>query len=471
MRSVSLYLVLFFLCMSCQDDLLVEPHRYTDIPKSGSMTEKYLDSLYIYTNEIWLWNDYLPSYKNANIRTYANANSPLKAYQNALINYLGGVINPKDNCPFEKKLSNGQLKYSHLSESVKYGSRAELSVQGYGNGFGFDIGKLSYNDIRVAYVNSGSSAEKAGLLRGDQLLKINGIEVTNFDFAKEKLNEHQLKLTLQRQDGKLYQTEVYKSTYRSDAIYKHKILDVSGTKIGYLAYARFSNTDITKAKLDAIFKTYAENNIETLVVDLRYNGGGFVSSTRYLANLIAPNSLNGKAMYSEHYNKMMRERRATIFVDFSVANNSYNFEKSGSLKGIKKLYFIVSGNTASASEMLINIFKPYLNVRIVGTQTYGKPIGFFGLKFDDYNLFISSFLIKNSKNQCDYFDGFIPDIFAIDDLTYDFGDIKEDCLSKVVQDITGNHIRLRSSTFRNISNTLYIQQENVLIQDKFRLLP
>jgi len=75
----------------------------------------------------------------------------------------------------------------------------------------------------------------------------------------------------------------------------------------------------------------------------------------------------------------------------------------------------VNNGTASASEMLINSLKPYFNVKLIGEQTYGKPVGSFGIKIDRMVLSAVSFQIKNAKDEGDYFSGMPVEIAATDE--------------------------------------------------------
>lgn len=139
-------------------------------------------------------------------------------------------------------------------------------------------------------------------------------------------------------------------------------------------------------------------------------------------------------MYSEQFNSLMQNGKATILknqlyrdtngntvtykgrlatmadVDFSKSANTNRFIKAGDLTSIQTVYFIVSGNTASASELLISSLKPYLNVQLIGEKTYGKPVGFFGIHIDNYTLYLSSFTLQNALGWCDYFNGMQPDV-------------------------------------------------------------
>ena len=107
--------------------------------------------------------------------------------------------------------------------------------------------------------------------------------------------------------------------------------------------------------------------------------GGNVSVQEKLADYIVNSSANGGVMMKEVYN----------------ANNTSNnvtttFKKEGSLN-LNRVYFIVGKSTASASELLINNLKPYMDVRLVGGTTYGKPVGFFPIPVGDWYIFPVSF--------------------------------------------------------------------------------
>jgi hypothetical protein len=131
--------------------------------------------------------------------------------------------------------------------------------------------------------------------------------------------------------------------------------------------------------------------------------------------------------------------RVLTYADYSYKeeDNSYNFQKAGSLNSIQKVVFLISGNTASASEMLINNLRPYMDVKLVGKTSYGKPIGFFPVTLENtYDVYYSMFTSINSAGQTDYFSGFKPDWDAADDVTRDFGDPREVCFAAALNYIS-----------------------------------
>jgi hypothetical protein len=123
--------------------------------------------------------------------------------------------------------------------------------------------------------------------------------------------------------------------------------------------------------------------------------------------------------------------------DYTVSGNTTTFQKKGNLSGVKNIVFIVSKNTASASELVINSLKPIITVKLVGETTYGKPIGFFPITLENkYDVYFSMFETRNSKDAGGYYTGMVPDKtgyeFATDDTMYDFGSVKDDCTATAI---------------------------------------
>src|SRR5213075_171832 len=171
-----------------------------------------------------------------------------------------------------------------------------------------------------------------------------------------------------------------------------------------------------------VFNRFAASGITDLVVDLRYNGGGYVTVQEKLANWLAPSSANGQLMMKEQFNDKYPEYNTTDY-----------FQKLGALN-LTKIYFIVSHNTASASELLINNLKPFVDVQLVGpSKTYGKPVGFFPIPVGDWYIFPVSFRSTNKNAQGNYFNGMSVDSQQPDGLDKDWGDLSESGLASVLR--------------------------------------
>jgi C-terminal processing protease CtpA/Prc len=455
-------IALIMLVSSCKKDKITAetPINTTN----ASRLELTKDSLFLYAKQVYLWNDALPTYEAFNPRKYATLDLELFALTQL-------KINPSTGLPYEYIADDkGQImepKYSYIEDLVASGKisfvneKSAVGLDGEGNDFGFGglsaVGTSTDFKIYIRYASPSSPLAKNGIARGDYIDEINGRKVgTNFNAEVDYINSTLYSTTStalsiggKKKNGQSYSVNLTRTKYTSNPVLKDTVLTTANVKVGYLAYARFSTTENSEAVLNAAFAKFSVQNVENLVIDLRYNGGGYVSTARQLINLIAPVSLNGSLMFSETYNSMMQNGQATIlknqpvrdqnnkiiyqngkmvtYADYSYAKstNSFNFSKLGNLNNVKKVVFIVGGGTASSSELVINCLKPHIDVKIVGAQSYGKPVGFFPIRIDKYDVYYSMFSTTNSLGQGDYFAGFTPNSLKPDDITRDFGDSAE----------------------------------------------
>lgn len=446
------------------------------VPATGTRTQLTLDSLYLYAKQIYFWNDVLPDYSVFNPRQYSSKSATLDNLNDELFAYTQLKINPATGKAYEY-YPDGAPKYSYIQDLTTANPSASSSLNSANvdtEGNGYDIGirpvfYLSNNSdayaLFVTAVYPGSPAAAAGVKRGWLITSINGraagASYTNENsWVTSALNSSSVTISGTDFNSKVpFTLTLNKASYKSSPVYASTVIARSGKKIGYLAFARFSvlsnQSGPSDSNLDPVFSSFSSQGVTDLVIDLRYNGGGYVSTAEYLANLVAPSSVSGKAMYSEYYNTTMQTGKATILsnqpqvdvngkvifqngkmltnadVDYSIAGNSFSFSKKGSLSGISNVVFIVSRNTASASELLINSLKPYMNVKLVGDTTYGKPVGFFPVTIENrYEVFMSLFETRNSAGQGGYYTGMVPDVLSqYDDPTYVFGDPRDNYLS------------------------------------------
>ncbi len=441
---------------------------------TASRADLSRDSIYLYAKEIFLWNDVIPTYEAFNPRRFTTASTDLGNY-NAELNALVQLkINPSTGKAYEYTTSTGSNKYSYISDITTQNpsafvptEKSSVDLEGNGNDLGLKLGAYGTSStdanafaLFATAVYQNSPADKAGMIRSDRITKINGRTIgANFsndvDFINTAFNGTTISLEgtkyVNGVAGGTFSVSLTKAIYKSSPLYAAKVFTAGTKKVGYLAYARFSNITNSKADFDAAFATFAAGGVTDLIIDLRYNGGGYINTAQYLINQIAPTSTNGSVMFAEYYNSMMQNGQATILknqplldgnnkvqyqngkivtyadISYTVANNTEKFAKAGPLTNISNVVFIVSGNTASASELVINSLKPYMNVKLVGTKSYGKPVGFFPITIENrYEVYYSLFQTKNSLGQGDYFDGFTPDVVdTFDDPLHNFGDPKE----------------------------------------------
>lgn len=391
MKVARVIKVLFFIISltACKKNDIAEIEEPIS-PTTGTRIEFTLDSIYLYAKQIYLWNDALPSYTAFNPRKYAVISEEVTAYNNELFDLTQLKNNPVTGAPYELPIYSGSPKYSYLTSGTNAGTTASV------------IGSTQEAVLKTAIINAGNQ------------------------------------------------------------------------ETGYIALGSFPKLSTCKTDLDNAFVLLAANSPKYLIIDLRSNGGGYVETAEYVANLVAPTTLNGKVMYTEQYNSLLQNGSASILinqpyldeegksviyngrnanmadVDYSSAGNTFYFNKKGALNSIETIYFITSGNTASASELLISALKPYFKVKLAGTTTYGKPVGFFPINIDKYSLYLSSFIIQNADGWSDYFAGMPADIVVVGNSSPTYGDPNEICISAVLKDINGS--KEASASLKTLDN-------------------
>ncbi|MDR0792161.1 MAG: hypothetical protein LBE82_02545 [Chitinophagaceae bacterium] len=439
-----------------------------------------LDSVYLYAHQVYFWNEHIPSYAQFNPSQYANGSSSdsVKLFQElfAFTVTYNSAINAQTGRSYEfyadDSVNTGDYpgpKYSYFEDSTTYGSTSAIAnssdyLGGTDYGFGFYPGLWSTDTLIIRYVEKGSPFDKNSIQRGDILLSINGTPMTfngstatnnaRINLVNSLLNpantasaSFQISRVRKGVTDTVNIQNLAPQYFTYNPVFRDTVVtSATGKKVGYIAYQSF--TDWTKSSatvLQNAFTAFAGSSITELVIDLRYNGGGYVESSENFANLAAPSSANGKKMFTEYYNDTMTAGKATLLANqgmptnasyYSVENNTFNFSKMGSVSGLSRVIFLVSDGTASASELLINNLKPYLNVILIGTQwetgsgdrTYGKPVGFFPINIGKYVYYMPEFASGNATDPAggaSYYSGMPVDNTSTDDARYNFGEPKE----------------------------------------------
>jgi len=407
------------------------------------------DSIFLYAKQTYYWNKSLPTYDKFNPRAFSSNEKLLYAMTQI-------AINPQTNKPYEYVERSTSPKYSFIDDGSVAGQ-----LGGVNGDFGFSVFFAGDNDLRIKYVYAASPAAGQELKRGYQIIKINGNSTINTSDASINYvvnaifgSSTTVALTVLKPDQTTQDVTVTKAEYNVNPILFSKTYTIGAKKVGYIVFNTFTTN--SAPLLDKAFTQFTTDGITELIVDLRYNGGGSVQTSEAFANLIAPSTQNGKVMYTTYWTQTMQDDQATIlqnqkfyakgsdnvtrlysYFDYSykptvAAGNQEVFAKRGSLNGLTRVYFIVTGGTASASELLINNLKPVIDVKLIGKKTYGKPVGFFSIRIDKNDLYIPQFETKNQLNQGGYFDGMAVDKDIFDDVTKDFGDTSENMLAQAL---------------------------------------
>jgi hypothetical protein len=149
--------------------------------------------------------------------------------------------------------------------------------------------------------------------------------------------------------------------------------------------------------------------------------------------------------------------------DYSVGGNAVNFSKTGIATNLTlgNVFFIVSGSTASASELTINNLRAVMNVKLIGTTTYGKPVGFFNININKYQMYVAQFETKNQKDQGGYYAGMTPataeypGVVDGDDVSKDFGDPTERLLAHALKFVTTGTYNMPAQQIQSLSRTTF----------------
>jgi carboxyl-terminal processing protease len=376
-------------------------------------------------------------------------------------NELPGAPN-KNLAPddFFQSLLSDDDRFSWIQENYQ-----ELlnSLQGISKEAGFEYVLYKEEDsdnvlAQILYVKPASPAENAGLKRGDAITGVNGqqLNTANYQSVLGNLGNNNYSITFKPLlvDAETFDEEktISLSTvvYMENPNYLSKVIDVNGKKIGYYVYNFFSpGTDDEAEKYDAqmddIFADFKAKGITDLILDLRFNSGGSEVSANNLGSLIAPDAGN-KIFFRREYNPRVEDEiladpnAGASFLQSKLQTKAENI--GNQLSG--RVYILTGSRTASASELIINGLEPYMDVFLIGDVTYGKNVGSISLydETDPKNTWgMQPIVVKvyNSLNQSDYSNGFIPDIENKDNnlFIYPLGDIREELLSRAIEQITG----------------------------------
>ena len=316
----------------------------------------------------------------------------------------------------------------------------ENSFLGINISTGMEFGLVRYQNNSnnlfgyVRYVVPNSDAESKGIQRGMLFNLVDGQQLTVNNYVDLLLGAN-VNYTIALADynaGNPIENgtsiALTKSQIEENPVKIAKVFEEGTTKIGYLLYNQFVRS--YDAELNAAFAMFKAENIDELIIDLRYNPGGSTKSATYLGSMIT-GQFTGNLFSKESWNdNVMAANPPALFVN-NFTNEIRNLDSNGNVVleqtinslGLDKAYFIVTGSSASASELVINSLSAYIDVRLVGKKTVGKQVGSITL-YDSDNLFRNGgnlnnahnyamqpivFEIKNKDNQ-NYPNGIVPGI-------------------------------------------------------------
>lgn len=227
----------------------------------------------------------------------------------------------------------------------------------------------------VRLVLPGSEGDQQGVQRGQIFDAVDGVALTENNYTNFLFqNSYTLNFanyndngTPQTDDDTIESTSnsvtLVKEAYTENPVFLTDVFDIDGENVGYLMYNRFNNE--FENQLNAAFGQFQVSNVQHLVLDLRYNPGGFVTTAAILGSMIT-GQFNGQVFSKLVYNEDLQQNNT----DFDFVN-SFDGNPINSL-GLDKVYILTSRNSASASELVINSLSEYIEVVQVGENTVGK---------------------------------------------------------------------------------------------------
>jgi len=303
----------------------------------------------------------------------------------------------------------------------------DLSQGGVSAGYGIDWAFISSDiprDIRIGYTEPDSPATDAGLVRGDRVLAINGFDIdTNSQAGVDVLNAAFYPDSV----GEMY-TFTFSSgevTLTSEEISLAMVQNVKaidlpgGGRVGYMTF-NYHRAPAQEELIAAINQLNAGAGIDDLVLDIRYNGGGFLAIASQLAYMIAgPVPTAGRTFESLQFNDKHpitdpvtgNPITPTPFYDETRTYNSGSTAAGEPLPtlNLPRVFVLTGGGTCSASEAVMNGLRGVdVEVIQIGATTCGKPYGFYPQGNCGTHYFTIQFRGVNEKNFGDYTDGFYP---------------------------------------------------------------
>ncbi|CAG5067320.1 hypothetical protein DYBT9623_00040 [Dyadobacter sp. CECT 9623] len=304
----------------------------------------------------------------------------------------------------------------------------------------------------VSHVAKDSPADKVGLTRGDIITKIDGSQLTKDNYNSLMSSKESAKMTLGAIENNTLHLDkstvsITKAALAANPVAFSSVISKGGKKIGYLVYTQFvPGTDADKQKYDnelrSIFGQFKSAGVNELVLDLRLNGGGYMTSAVTLGSLIVSNAGAADIFYKEQWNdkyiKYWKEKNGQDALNYKFSQESSNIGNR-----LDRVYVLTSRGTASASELIINGLKPYMQVVTIGANTAGKNL--FGSLIGDekkrwkYGIYMMLGQTTNADGESDYgtVDGITP-TRKVEDSSMPFlpfGDENETLLNAALQDM------------------------------------
>lgn len=390
------------------------------------------DWLYAYMDAIYLWYREIPDVDDSayTVAEYGSAPDAMNAYFEAL--------------KTPKRTSSGKLKdafsFTYPTDQWNALSQAGLYVS-----YGVQFAALARNpprDYRVAYTEPQRPASNDAIERGAQILSVDGADLVNGEdldtlnaglFPETEGEQHQFHI--RDVDGTERDVVLTAAAVTETPVQNVRTVTTpTGDTVGYMLF----NDHIATAEgglINAV-NTLKNAGINDLVLDIRYNGGGYLDIASELAYMIAgPSRTSGKVFERLSYNDK-NPLGGSSSASTSFHSTAVGFDPSVSrgsalpYLGLSRVFVLAGPGTCSASEAVVNGLRGVnVDVVLLGDTTCGKPYGFYPTDNCGLTYFAIEFKGVNAKGFGDYADGFVPQCNVADDFSHPLGDPQEGLFS------------------------------------------
>lgn len=462
------------------NDATIEGKAKIEDPATYSYVNDWIfENMNIY----YLWNDKLPK------------NPDFSAKPDKFFNSLLNKYNPTNN-PQGDRFSWIQESSDDLLDGLGGVSSDEI-------GFEYIYAKVSEQQYYalVTYPKKGSDAYSKGIDRGRFIIAVDGKDITSNNYrtifsgtGSKTLSMADFVYNSEKEEYQLTQsgdiTIEMEKKFAETPVFMDSVYTINNTKIGYMVYNFFAadkgdnSHDYDRLLMNTLSNIKNKGATE-MILDLRYNGGGRVSTAHALASALVKDRSTDKILVTAQYNDLVHT--ALTKEEGDDYNKDYFVDKVQSTNievptlNLSRLYVLVTGGSASASELIINGLKPYMDVVLIGETTYGKNVGSISIYEDDdpkNKWGMQPIIVRyaNSMGESDFTAGFTPD-FVIDEFDaldlrlVKFGNTEDPLLSKAIEQIAGSVPTTRSSMRRSSATypkMIEVKGTSSIFKDKHR---
>jgi len=304
----------------------------------------------------------------------------------------------------------------------------ELTQLGVSYGYGVSFDRKESSPPRNWVVNNltpNTQALTVGVSRGSKLLEVDGVDfinnntqagvdiINNALFSNVEGETHIFKFI--NNNNVEYQVELQTAAITGVPLQIAKTIDTAQGKTGYILLNSFNNSTVEKDLFDS-FIDFSNQGITDLIVDLRYNGGGYLALSSQLAYMVAGSTATTNKVYETTvYNDKIANQSIPFInetIDLRRLIGGDSIIQSGQplpTLDLNRVYVLTTGASCSASESFMNsLIGIDIEVIQIGTTTCGKPYGFVSEDNCGSTYFTVQFKGENNAGFSDYADGLIP---------------------------------------------------------------